>query len=72
MTQALIAYNLFTTTMIIDVSDPAIASTYHHILNAESKDWLILAYSKVRLTPTVLFFTHFCFAFSRRAMPYAS
>ncbi|KAG9104252.1 hypothetical protein FRC06_004236 [Ceratobasidium sp. 370] len=34
--------------MIIDLSDPAISATYHQILNGESKDWLILNYSKAR------------------------
>ncbi|KAG8750146.1 hypothetical protein FRC12_013049 [Ceratobasidium sp. 428] len=34
--------------MIIDLSDPAISAAYHHILNGESKDWLILTYSKAR------------------------
>ncbi|KAG8744976.1 hypothetical protein FRC10_009084 [Ceratobasidium sp. 414] len=34
--------------MIIDLSDPAISATYHQILGGESKDWLILTYSKAR------------------------
>ncbi|KAG9128547.1 hypothetical protein FRC07_003436 [Ceratobasidium sp. 392] len=34
--------------MIIDLSDPAISTTYRQILNGESKDWLILTYSKAR------------------------
>ncbi|KAF8605810.1 hypothetical protein BDV93DRAFT_604839 [Ceratobasidium sp. AG-I] len=34
--------------MIINLSDPEISKTYQLVLKAESKDWLILAYSKAR------------------------
>lgn len=47
---------LSSTTMIINLSDPEISKTYQLVLKGESKDWLILAYSKVNSIPSHILF----------------
>jgi hypothetical protein len=59
--------------MIIDISDPEIANAYQSIVKDGSKDWLIVAYSKVSIVPfgyKAWQETANCFA--RHAMPSAS
>lgn len=53
--------------MIINLSDPEILKTYELVLKGESKDWLILAYSKVCAILLTFFTSNLAFCYIQKA-----